>query len=103
MAGNRTESTVRIGAQLLNILAILLGIIAAYFVNIQSIKVELAAEAEKAMVETLDKKRGGFEEVLAERAVDREQFYRFATTVESRLSRIEYCVKQQSGDRFEEH
>ena len=51
-----THIPFRLGGQLLNLLLVALGIAAAYFMTIQSLKLELAAKAEHAVVETLDKK-----------------------------------------------
>jgi hypothetical protein len=92
------ESGIRLSAQLVNIMTIVVGIAAAYFLTIQSLKVELAAKAEGVVVETLDKKLANFEVMLKEGVVSREQFYQFSKDVEARLSRIEYYLKVQMGE-----
>ena len=84
----------------LNLLTIILGIAAAYFMTIQSLKVELAAKAEAAVVGTLDRKLVGFEVLLKEGVVSKEQFYRFSTDVEARLIRIEDYLVEYSGENL---
>lgn len=93
------ESGIRLSAQLVNIMTIVVGIAAAYFLTIQSLKIELAAKAESVVVETLDKKLANLEVMLKESVVSREQFYQFSKDVEARLSRIEYYLKAQMGER----
>jgi len=82
---------------LLNLLVLALGLAAAYFMTIQSLKIELAAKAEGAVVATLDKKLSGFEVFLREGVVSKEQFYRFSQEVENRLTRIEHYLTSQAG------
>lgn len=89
---------VRISAQAINLAVVILGIAAAYFMTIQSLKVELAAKAENAVVETLDRKLTAFEVILREGVVDKEEFYRFSSGIESRLIRIEQYLIENSGD-----
>ena len=84
----------------LNLLTIILGIAAAYFMTIQSLKVELAAKAEAAVVGTLDRKLVGFEVLLKEGVVSKEQFYQFSTDVEARLIRIEDYLVAYSGENL---
>jgi hypothetical protein len=88
----------RFSAQAVNLLVVILGIAAAYFMTIQSLKVELAAKAENAVVETLDRKLTAFEVILREGVVDKEEFYRFSCGIESRLIRIEQYLIENSGD-----
>ncbi len=87
----------RISGQFINILSVVLGAVAAYFMTIQSLKVELAAKAESAVVSTLDKRLGSFEVYLKEGVVTREQFYQFSTNIDHRLTRIENLLEQNSG------
>lgn len=95
----RTDQTpLRLSAQLLNVLMIALGIAAAYFMTIQSLKIELAAKAESDVVATLDKKLANFEVLLREGMVTREQFYEFSTAIDHRLARIEYQLQIESGE-----
>ncbi len=89
----------RFSGQLLNLLMIALSIAAAYFMTIQSIKVELAAKAESASVAALDKKLGVVEILLKEGVVNKEEFYRFSTSIDSRLARIEYLVSDPTQER----
>jgi len=100
MFNHHSEQEIRLSGQLLNILTIVLGIAAAYFLTIQSIKIELEAKAESAVVEALDKKLVGFEVILKEKVVSREQFFRFSKEIEARLTRIEYYLKEQAGEHI---
>jgi len=88
----------RIGGILVNFMTIVLGMAAAYFLTIQSLKVELAAKAESAVVEMLDRKLTGFEVILKQGVVDKEEFYRFSRELEARLARIEYYLTDQAGE-----
>lgn len=76
-------------SQLVNLLGIVVGIIAAYFMTIQSLKVDLATKAETVMVEAVDRKLAGFEVMLRNGVVTPEQFDRFTRDLEARLTRIE--------------
>ncbi len=89
-------SNLNLSNSFLNLMTIVLGIVAAYFLTIQSLKVELAAKAEAAVVAALDRKLAGFEVILREGVVGREQFYEFSKEVEARLARIEYHVSKQA-------
>ena len=93
------NSLFRFSGQLLNLLMIALSIAAAYFMTIQSIKVELAAKAESASVAALDRKLGIVEILLKEGVVNKEEFYRFSSSVDSRLARIEYFVSDPAQER----
>jgi len=53
-----------------------------------------------AAVVTLDKKLAGFEVILKEGSVSREQFFRFSKDVEARLIRIEQYLKDQSREHI---
>jgi hypothetical protein len=53
MSRNTILTSLRIGNQLLNILLLMLGLAGGYFMTVQSLKLELAAKAESAVVETL--------------------------------------------------
>ncbi len=91
---------VRVSGQVINLITIVLGLAAAYFLTIQSLKVELEAKAEAAVVETLDKKLAAFEVILREGVVSKEEFFRFSKDVETRLGRIEYYVKDNSREHI---
>lgn len=91
----------KVGGSMLNFVTIILGIAAAYFLTIQSIKIELAAKAENVVVESLDRKLTSIEVMLREGVVSKEQFYNFTTSIEARLNRIEYYLTDKSGDRIE--
>ena len=92
------RSGIRLSGQLLNLVVFALGIAAAYFMTIQSLKIELAAKAESAVVETLDKKLSKFEVLLTEGVISKEEFYRFSGEVDSRLARIEFYLTDGMGD-----
>ena len=98
MFNNQGETGIRLSGQLINIMTIVLGIAAAYFLTIQSLKIELEAKAESVVVEALDKKLANFEVILKEGVVSKEQFYLFSKDVEARLTRIEYYLKEQAGE-----
>lgn len=100
MADDQSSSGVRISGPLLKFVTIVFGIAAGYFLTIQSLKIELAAKAEAAVVETLDRKLAGFEVILKQGVVDKEEFFRFSKDVESRLSRIEFYLINKSGDQI---
>ncbi len=100
MCKERSSAVFRLNGQWLNLVTILLGIAAAYFLTIQSLKVELAAKAEAAVVGALDKKLAAFEVLLKEGVVDREQFYQFSSDVEARLIRIEDYLVEYSGENL---
>lgn len=84
----------------LNLLGLILGVAAAYFLTIQSLKIELAAKAEGSVVERLDKKLANIEVILKEGVVSREQFFEFSKNVEGRLGRIEFILTDQSGEKI---
>lgn len=100
MPEEQTQPTFRVGSPLVNLMAIVLGVAAAYFMTIQSLKIELAAKAEGAVVEALDKKLTSFEVFLREGVVGREQFYQFSKDVEARLTRIEDYLIEKSGEQI---
>jgi hypothetical protein len=81
-----------------NLIAIVLSLAAAYFMTIQSLKIELAAKAENSVVETLDKKLTGFEVILREGVVSKKEFYDFSLRLETRLDRIEQHLMTQAGE-----
>lgn len=87
----------RLSGQILNLLMVALSIAAAYFMTIQSLKIELAAKAENSVVVALDKKLANIEVILREGVVSREEFYRFSQQIDNRLARIEYHVSNQGG------
>ncbi|MFH1374633.1 MAG: hypothetical protein ABII79_12635 [bacterium] len=95
MVNRKGEGGLLLSGQLINVLTVVLGIAAAYFLTIQSLRIELEAKAESTVVEVLDKKLAGFEVILKEGVVSREQFFQFSKDVEARLTRIEYYVKEQ--------
>ena len=100
MSDERIQSVFRLHGWWLNLLSVILGAATAYFMTIQSLKVELAAKAEAVMVGTLDKKLATFEVLLREGAVTKEQFYSFSSDVEARLIRIEDYLIAYSGENL---
>ena len=103
MSESSLHLPLRLGSQLLHLLMIVFGIAAAYFMTIQSLKIELAAKAESEVVETLDKKLSTFEVFLREGVVTREQFFEFSREIEQRLTRIEQHLISQRGEDHEKH
>jgi hypothetical protein len=75
----------------------LLGLSAAYFTTINSIKVKLAEKAEAALVETIDKKLAGLEVMIREGLVSKDQFFEFKNSLEHRLGRIEFYLIENKG------
>jgi hypothetical protein len=88
----------RLSNSLINILSVALGLAAAYFMTIQSLKIELAAKAESGVVATLDKKLANFEVIVKQGVVSKEEFFRFSSEIEQRLTRIEYYLIDKSGE-----
>ncbi|MCK4302346.1 MAG: hypothetical protein KAW91_06205 [candidate division Zixibacteria bacterium] len=102
MANGQNAVGLRLSGPLINFITIVLGIAAGYFLTIQSLKIELAAKAEAAVVGTLDKKLAGFEVILKQGVVNKEEFYRFSRDVEARLTRIEFYVTDKPGGQIGE-
>ena len=98
MTGNVREIGFSLNGPVINFITIVLGITAGYFLTIQSLKIELAAKAEAVVVGTLDKKLAGFEVILREGVVDKEEFFRFSKDTEARLTRIEYYLTDKPGE-----
>ena len=101
MTSEQTNPLLRYSGSLLRVITIALGVAAGYFMTVQSIRLELAAKAELAVVSTLDKKLADFEVMLREGVVSRDQFYRFSKETETRLVRIEQYLKNQAGEKVE--
>ncbi|MEA3296573.1 MAG: hypothetical protein U9R56_01770 [candidate division Zixibacteria bacterium] len=98
MTDNGRDIGFSLSGPVINFMTIVLGIAAGYFLTIQSLKIELAAKAEAAVVGTLDKKLAGFEVILKEGVVSREEFFRFSKDTEARLTRIEFYLTDKSGE-----
>ena len=99
MPEERTHTVFRLVTQLVHLVAVVLGVAAAYFMTIQSLKIELAAKAESAVVRALERKLASFEVLLREGVVGKEQFYQFSKDVEARLIRIEDFLTENSGEQ----
>ena len=100
MSGETRVASFRFSSQLVNLLAIVVGIIAAYFMTIQSLKVELATKAETVMVDAIDRKLAGLEAMLQDGVVTPEQFDRFTQDLTARLSRIEDHLIENGGNNL---
>lgn len=96
------DNGVRISGTLIRIVAAVFGVAAAYFLTLQSLRIELAAKAESTAVEKLDKKLGNIEVILKESMLSKEQFYKFSSDMERRLSRIEYHLGEITGEQIGE-
>lgn len=83
---------------LLGFILTLLGMSAAYFTTIGSIKLSLAEKAEAVLVETIDKKLTRLEVVIKEGMITKDQFFEFRNDIEARLARIEYHVIENAGE-----
>ena len=95
----KRDPGLRLSNSLINILSVALGLAAAYFMTIQSLKIELAAKAESKVVATLDKKLANFEVIVKQGVVSKEEFFRFSREVERRLERIEYYLIDKPGEQ----
>ena len=101
MANAGGDNGLKISGALIKLLSAALALSAAYFLTIQSLRIELAEKAESTVVELLDKKLGNIEVILREGVVSKEQFYSFSTSLEARLARIEYYLaEQKTGDEI---
>lgn len=100
MTSPAAENGIKITGTFLRLVAMVVGIAAAYFLTIQSLKVELAAKAEISAVEKLDKKLGNIEVILKESMLSKEQFYNFSNNLETRLNRIEYRLGEMTGEQI---
>ena len=98
MRNSKDAPIFRISGPVWNMVTIVLGMIAAYFMTIQQIKVDLAAKAETVVVESLDKKLTSMEVFLKEAVVSKQQFYEHTQNMETRLDRIEHYLMEQTGD-----
>lgn len=89
---------IRLSGPIWNLITIVLGMIAAYFMTIQQIKVELSAKAESADVQTLDKKLTSVDVYLKEAVVNKQQLYELTQRMETRLDRIEHYLEENTGE-----
>lgn len=83
--------------QLLRLVTIIFGVAAAYFLSLQSIKLELSKKAESDVVTKLDKKLTNIEVILSEGVLDKEEFYHFSNSLEKRLTKIEAMIAEKNG------
>ena len=95
-----SDNGIKFTGTFFRIVATVFGIAAAYFLTIQSLRIELAAKAESAVVEKLDKKLNNIEVILKESMLSKEQFYKFSNDMETRLTRIEYHLGQITGEQI---
>lgn len=78
----------------MNFIMVLLGMTAAYFTTIGSIKIQLAEKAESVLVEAIDRKLAAIEVTIREGRVSKDEFYQLKSDIEGRLIRIEYYLKE---------
>lgn len=95
----RFDTTTFINRHLINFIVMLLGLSAAYFTTIGSIKAELAAKAETVLVNTLDQRLSKMEILIREGLIGKDDFFKFQNNVESRLAKIESHLIEKSGDK----
>jgi hypothetical protein len=81
-----------------NFIMALLGLTAAYYTTIGSIRVSLAEKAEYTVVDKVDKRLAELEILIREGMVTKDQFCEFRTGIEKRLNRIEYYLKENRGN-----
>ncbi len=84
---------------LVNFIVMLFGLSAAYFTTIGSIKAELAAKAETVLVNTIDQRLAQMEVLIREGLINKDDFFKFQNSVESRLARIESHLIENKGDK----
>jgi hypothetical protein len=84
---------------LVNFIVMLFGLSAAYFTTIGSIKAELAAKAETVLVNTIDQRLAQMEVLIREGLINKDDFFKFQSSVESRLTRIESHLIDNKGDK----
>ncbi|RKX21568.1 MAG: hypothetical protein DRP35_03995 [Candidatus Zixiibacteriota bacterium] len=101
MKNNKFGWNLLLYAPAINLITILFGIVAAYFMTIQSLKVELAEKAEQEVVGVIDKKLVNLEVILKEGVVNKEDFFEFSKNIEARLARIEFYLINKSGEQIE--
>jgi hypothetical protein len=92
MSNDKGPRFVLLSRSIIKFVVVLLGMAAAYFTTIGSIKIELAEKAESALVETIDKKLARLEVTITEGTISKDEFYQFRNSIESRLTRIEYYL-----------
>ena len=92
------NSSLKLTGFIIHLLTIALSMAAAYFMTIQSLRIDLNAKAESDVVSVLDKKLSSLELLLKESVVTKEQFYQFSREIDRRLARIEYHLTGESGD-----
>ena len=88
------------GGFLINLVSLALGLAAAYFMTIQSLRLDLAAKAENEVVTTLDKKLTNLEVILKEAVVSKEEFFELSREIEIRLTRIESYLADKAGEKI---
>ncbi len=88
------------GGFLINLVSLALGLAAAYFMTIQSLRLDLAAKAENDVVTTLDKKLTNLEVILKEAVVSKEEFFELSREIEIRLTRIESYLADEAGEKI---
>ncbi|MDF1545615.1 MAG: hypothetical protein P1R58_10995 [bacterium] len=98
MSRHRNNSVVN--GFLLNLFSLALGLAAAYFMTIQSLRLDLAAKAEGEVVTRLDKKLNNLEVILKEAVVTKEEFFELSREIEIRLTRIESYLADKAGEKI---
>lgn len=101
MENNSQRWSLALYSPAINLVTIIFGIVAAYFMTIQSLKIELAEKAEQDVVGVIDKKLVNLEVILKEGVVNKEEFFEFSKNIEARLSRIEFYLMNNSGEKIE--
>jgi hypothetical protein len=91
---NKKPISFWISKPVLNFIMVLLGMTAAYFTTIGSIKIQLAEKAESVLVEAIDRKLTALEVTIREGLISKDEFYQFKSDIEGRLIRIEYYLQE---------
>lgn len=79
----------KLSSDLFHLLTAVVGLAAGYFLTVQSLKLELAAKAQRDDVARQERKLDRLEILMAETHVTKEQFFIFSQQVETRLARID--------------
>ena len=90
-----------LAAFVVNIVTVALGLAAAYFMTIQSIRLDISSKAENEVVSGLYNKLTNLEVILKEGVVSKEEFFEHSREIEIRLIRIESYLAEQAGEKIE--
>lgn len=94
MENNRVFSKVQLLQFLVAFFVTAFGIVTAYYTTIGGIKLDLSHKAESAVVNQLDKRLSNIELLLNQNFLTKEEFHRFSSDMQNRLTRMEYQLSE---------